>query len=44
MHTADIVFAREGMQESEIASRLQGIAVSSGGQLVFSTYLLLLIV
>ena len=39
MHTAAIVLSREGMTESAIAGQLQGIAISSGGQLAFPTIL-----
>lgn len=39
MHAAAMSISREGMNESEIAGRLQGIAVSSGGQLAFPTIL-----
>jgi Xaa-Pro aminopeptidase len=39
MHAAAIMLAREGMNESELAGRLQGLVVSGGGQLAFPTIL-----
>jgi Xaa-Pro aminopeptidase len=39
MHSAAIRFSKEGMTEYEMAGQLQGIAVSSGGQLAFPTIL-----
>jgi Xaa-Pro aminopeptidase len=39
MHAAAIRIAKEGMNESEIAGHLQGLVVSSGGQLAFPTIL-----
>lgn len=39
MHAAAIRISKEGMNESQVAGHLQGIAVSSGGQLAFPTIL-----